>query len=44
MADEPDLSRRFRQVGIGVALGSPMGADGPNLATYAVDLGRPRGG
>jgi uncharacterized protein YkwD len=34
------LSRRFRQVGVGVALGSPMGADGPNMATYTVDLGR----
>jgi hypothetical protein len=41
---EPDLSRRFGQVGIGVALGSPMGADSPNLATYTVNLGRPGGG
>jgi uncharacterized protein YkwD len=38
------LSRRFRQVGVGVALGSPMGPDGPNMATYTVDLGRRGGG
>jgi uncharacterized protein YkwD len=37
------LSRGFRQVGVGVALGSPIGADGPNMATYTVDLGHRRG-
>ncbi len=37
------LSRRFRQIGVGVAMGSPEGADGPSMATYTVDLGH-RGG
>jgi uncharacterized protein YkwD len=34
------LSRRFRQIGVAVAMGSPMGADGRNMATYTVDVGR----
>jgi uncharacterized protein YkwD len=37
------LARGFRQIGVGVAMGSPMGADGGNVATYTVDFGR-RGG
>ena len=34
------LLRRFRQIGVGVALGSPFGPDYPNTATYTLDLGR----
>jgi uncharacterized protein YkwD len=34
------LARGFRQIGVGVAMGSPMGADGGNVATYTVDFGR----
>jgi uncharacterized protein YkwD len=33
------LSPGWRQVGIGVTKGSPFGADGPGMATYAVDFG-----
>ena len=35
------LLRGVRQIGVGVALGSPAGADYPDTATYTVDLGRP---
>jgi uncharacterized protein YkwD len=34
------LLPRFRQIGVGVALGSPFGPDDPNTATYTLDLGR----
>jgi uncharacterized protein YkwD len=37
------LLRRFRQVGIGVAVGSPTGADAPNMFTYTADLGFHKG-
>jgi uncharacterized protein YkwD len=33
------LSRRYREMGVGVALGTP-GESGPGGATYAVDFGR----
>jgi uncharacterized protein YkwD len=33
------LSKRWRQIGVGVALGSPLGPDGADMATYTVDFG-----
>jgi uncharacterized protein YkwD len=33
------LLRRWRQIGIGISAGSPMGADRPSMATYTVDFG-----
>lgn len=35
---EAMLNRRFRHIGIGVAIGSPMGPD-PNGAIYTADFG-----
>ena len=37
------LSKRWRQIGVGVTLGSPLGADGSGMATYTVDFGYRRG-
>jgi len=37
------LERYWRQIGVGVTDGSPLGADGPGMATYTVDLGYRRG-
>jgi uncharacterized protein YkwD len=34
------MMRRFRQIGVGVAIGSPMGLDSADSATYTLDLGR----
>jgi uncharacterized protein YkwD len=36
------LSRRFRDIGVGVALGSPMGESGLNSAIYTADFGLSR--
>jgi uncharacterized protein YkwD len=36
------LSRRFRNIGVGVAMGSPMGSDGQNTAIYTADFGLSR--
>jgi uncharacterized protein YkwD len=33
------LMRRWRQIGVGVSFGSPVGPDGPGEATYTADLG-----
>jgi uncharacterized protein YkwD len=33
------LSKRWRQIGVGVTVGSPMGVDGKGMATYTVDFG-----
>jgi uncharacterized protein YkwD len=37
------LMRRWRQVGIGVGFGSPLGADAPGEATYTADFGHRTG-
>jgi uncharacterized protein YkwD len=37
------LERFWRQIGVGVTQGSPVGPDGPGMATYTVDLGYRRG-
>jgi uncharacterized protein YkwD len=37
------LERFWRQIGVGVAQGSPLGPDIPGMATYTVDLGYRRG-
>jgi uncharacterized protein YkwD len=37
------LEPSWREIGVGVADGSPLGADGPGMATYTVDLGYRRG-
>jgi uncharacterized protein YkwD len=37
------LERFWRQIGVGVAEGSPIGPDGPGMATYTVDFGYRRG-
>jgi uncharacterized protein YkwD len=37
------LERRWRQIGVGTAQGSPLGPDGPGMATYTVDFGFRRG-
>jgi uncharacterized protein YkwD len=34
------LRPRFRQIGVGIATGSPFGPDSPNTATYTINLGR----
>jgi uncharacterized protein YkwD len=34
------LSRQFRNIGVGVAMGSPMGSGGGNTAIYTADFGR----
>jgi uncharacterized protein YkwD len=36
------LSRRFRNIGVGVAMGSPMGSSGGNTAIYTADFGLSR--
>jgi uncharacterized protein YkwD len=36
------LSRRFRNIGVGVAIGSPIGSGGQNSAIYTADFGRSR--
>jgi uncharacterized protein YkwD len=36
------LSRRFRNIGVGVAMGSPMGSGGGNTAIYTADFGLSR--
>jgi uncharacterized protein YkwD len=36
------LSRRFRDIGVGVAMGSPMGSGGQNTAIYTADFGLSR--
>jgi uncharacterized protein YkwD len=36
------LSRRFRNIGVGVAMGSPMGTGGGNTAIYTADFGLSR--
>ena len=33
------LSKRWRQIGVGVTIGSPLGPDGKGMATYTVDFG-----
>jgi uncharacterized protein YkwD len=33
------LSKKWRQIGVGVTLGSPIGPDGNGMATYTVDFG-----
>jgi uncharacterized protein YkwD len=33
------LSKRWRQIGVGVTVGSPIGPDGEGMATYTVDFG-----
>lgn len=33
------LNRRYRHIGVGVALGDPMGADEQSAATYTTDFG-----
>ena len=33
------LNRRFRHVGIGIALGAPVDAEGMPAATYTIDIG-----
>ena len=38
------LTRRFRQIGIGITKGSPMGVDNWTGTTYTVDLGYRKGG
>jgi uncharacterized protein YkwD len=37
------LLRRWRQIGVGVTFGSPLGPDGQGQATYTVDFGFRRG-
>jgi uncharacterized protein YkwD len=37
------LERFWRQVGVGVTQGSPLGPDTPDMATYTVDFGYRRG-
>ena len=37
------LERFWRQIGVGVTGGSPLGPDGPGMATYTVDFGFRRG-
>jgi uncharacterized protein YkwD len=37
------LSRRWRQIGVGVSIGSPLGPDGGGMATYTVDFGFRKG-
>jgi uncharacterized protein YkwD len=37
------LERSWRHVGVGVALGSPMGVDGGGMGTYTIDFGFRRG-
>jgi hypothetical protein len=36
------LSRRFRNIGVGVAMGSPVGGGGGNTAIYTADFGLSR--
>jgi uncharacterized protein YkwD len=36
------LSRRFRNIGVGVAMGSPLGSGGGNTAIYTADFGLSR--
>jgi uncharacterized protein YkwD len=36
------LSRRFRDIGVGVAIGSPLGGGGGNSAIYTADFGLSR--
>jgi uncharacterized protein YkwD len=36
------LSRRFRNIGVGVAMGSPLGGGGGNSAIYTADFGLSR--
>jgi uncharacterized protein YkwD len=36
------LSRSFRNIGVGVAMGSPMGSGGQDSAIYTADFGRSR--
>jgi uncharacterized protein YkwD len=36
------LSRRFRNIGVGVAMGSPMGGGGADTAIYTADFGLSR--
>ena len=36
------LSRRFRDIGVGVAMGSPMGDSGLNSAIYTANFGLSR--
>jgi uncharacterized protein YkwD len=36
------LSRRFRNIGVGVAMGSPVGSGGGNTAIYTADFGLSR--
>ncbi len=36
------LSRQFRNIGVGVAMGSPMGSGGGNSAIYTADFGLSR--
>jgi uncharacterized protein YkwD len=36
------LSRRFRNIGVGVAMGSPIGSGGGNTAIYTADFGLSR--
>jgi uncharacterized protein YkwD len=36
------LSRRFRNIGVGVAMGSPLGGGGGNTAIYTADFGLSR--
>jgi uncharacterized protein YkwD len=36
------LSRQFRNIGVGVAIGSPLGAGGENTAIYTADFGLSR--
>jgi uncharacterized protein YkwD len=36
------LSRRFRNIGVGVAMGSPVGGTGANAAIYTADFGLSR--
>jgi hypothetical protein len=37
------LSKRWRQIGVGVSIGSPLGPDGKGMATYTVDFGFRKG-
>ena len=37
------LERYWRQIGVGVTQGSPLGPDLPSMSTYTVDLGYRRG-
>lgn len=33
------LDRRWREVGVGITIGSPLGRDGQGMATYTIDFG-----